>query len=495
MRKYASLILSLAGIKLLIQLWGNGRYGFHRDELLHLSAGEHLDWGFFEFPPFIAFIGFLADILFDHSLAGTRLFSALAGTFILIFSCLITIELGGKKKAVLLTGIAVLAFIPFYRNHTLLQPVAFDQLFWTMGFYFTVKSLKSLKPRDFLLLGLVAGFGLLNKYTMLIWGFGITVSLFFYNRAELFKSSWLYLSALVALIIFSPNILWQIQNGLPFFDHMAELSSSQLNDLQYADFVIGQLELIPTLLISMIGIGTLFFNHSLKKFRFLGIAFSVIFFIMFALKAKAYYFYAAYPMVFAAGAYQFEIWFEKKPWLFYALSTSMLVLALPYIPKMTPILPIETFVTLYDIEKENGRYQLTGDYADMFGWQEQVQLVDSVYKSFPDSIRTETVTWAENYGEAGAVQILGDAYGLPNPISRHGSFWSWGYGNPDAKRWISLGNEPEAVHDAFNNCQLVKMIFHPYAIGEENGIPLYVCTDPKVDIPAWWAAYEEYVFD
>jgi hypothetical protein len=39
------------------------------------------------------------------------------------------------------------------------------------------------------------------------------------------------------------------------------------------------------------------------------------------------------------------------------------------------------------------------------------------------------------------------------------------------------------------------MIYHPYAIGEENGIPLYLCRNPKVDIPAWWKAYEPYIFN
>ena len=131
----------------------------------------------------------------------------------------------------------------------------------------------------------------------------------------------------------------------------------------------------------------------------------------------------------------------------------------------------------------------------MFGWEEQVALVDSVYRSLSPAERAFCVLWAENYGEAGALKILGDRYGLPDPICRHGSFWLWGYGDPEAKVWISLGNEPPAVSHVFEEVNLIKTIHHRYAIGEEQGIPLFLCRQPKVAIPAWWAAYEPHIFD
>jgi hypothetical protein len=494
--KYLALILfPLVLFKFVIHWFGNQNYGFHRDELLHLSVSEHLDWGYYEFPPFIGFIGRLSEFLFDHSLAGTRLFPTLAGIAILILCVLMSKELGGKKGAWFLAGISVLAFIPFYRNHTLFQPVAFDQLFWTLGFYLMIRFINSENKRDLLLLGFVAGLGLLNKYTMLVWSLGITIGFIFYDRGAVFKSLWLYISGIIAFIIFLPNMIWQIQHDIPFLSHMVELQSSQLSGQGTWTFVNGQLEIIPTLAITLTGIGSLFFNRSLKQYRSLGVAFLVIFLVMWIMKAKAYYFFSAYPVVFAAGAVQIEHWFKKRPYLNYVFAISMLLPAVYIIPKMTPLLPIDTFTEWYDIPEENGRYEMTGDYADMFGWEEQVTLVDSVYRSFPDSIRADVQIWAENYGEAGAVQILGDKYGLPDPVSRHGSFWYWGHGNPNASFWISLGNEARSVHHIFNDCRLVKTITHTYAIGEENNIPLYICQDPKSDIPQWWADYEEFVFD
>jgi len=495
MKKYLSIIVILALVKFVVHAIANNNYGFHRDELLHLSVSEHLDWGFFEFPPFIAFLGRLSHIFFDYSLWGTRLFPTLAGIAILVLCCLIAKELGGKSKALFLAGICVLAFLPFYRNHTLFQPVAFDQLFWTLGFYFLIKYLNSEHKKYLIFWGITLGIGLLNKYTILVWAFGILIGLFFYKRGALFKNKWLYISAFISLLVFLPNILWQVQHDFPLIRHLQELNESQLDAAGPFDFGLEQLYFPFTLIVSLFGIAAFLIDKNLKKYRAIGVAALVTFFTMWLLSSKPYYIFAIYPVLFAGGAVKIAALVKRKPVFVYVIAAVVLLPSIPFIPELTPILPIEKFVSYTNKKEVNGRVELTGDYADMFGWEEQVKLVDSVYTSLSEKERGTTILWAENYGEAGALKILGKKYGLPNPISRHGSFWSWGYQNKNATTWISLGNEQEAVAYAFEECTLVKIIRHTYAIGEENGIPIYICRKPKVDIEQWWKAYEEYVFD
>lgn len=496
MKKYLPIVSVLCLFKLGVHWYGNQNYGFHRDELLHLSASEHLDWGFMEFPPFIALIGKLPYWLFDYSLMGVRLFPTLAGIGIVILCCYMAKELGGKHWAVLLAGLCVLAFVSFYRNHTLFQPVAFNQFFWTLGFFVLIKYLKTKRTSWLLLLGVAGGVGLMNKYLMLVWGFGIAVGLLFYNKGRLYKSLGVYGAGLIALLIFLPNIIWQYQHDWPVLLHLAELQSEQLDGQNVFAFVFGQLDSIFTLAVSLIGGIALFRDQRLKSYRSVGIAVGVIFLTFWILQAKAYYFFGAYPVLFAAGSVKLEAWLQqtKRHWN-YAVAGLIFLPSLPFIPEATPLLPIEQYVAYMDLEEQNGRVELTGDYADMFGWEEQVQLVDSVYQSLDSLEQEDIVLWAENYGEAGAMQIIGDKYGLPDPISRHGSFWLWGYSNPNAKVWISIGNEKESVEQVFEDVKLVKMIYHKYAIGEENGIPLYICRKPKVNIAVWWAEYEEHVFD
>ncbi|MGH1366343.1 MAG: glycosyltransferase family 39 protein [Calditrichia bacterium] len=493
MKKSYLLIAVLAVIKLVIQLLGNRNYGFHRDELLHLSVSEHLDWGFMEFPPFIGLAGKLSYLFFDYSLMGTRFFPTLAGVAILVLCCLMAREFKGSFKAMLLAGVCVLAFLPFYRNHTLFQPVAFDQLFWTLGFYFWIRFINTEDKNYLLLTGLTLGAGLMNKYTIIIWAFGIFSGILLSDQKSLLKDKWLYLSGLLALAIFLPNIIWQLENGVPFIRHLQELSSSQLDEISWYDFGLQQLAFPVTLIISIIGVNALIRG---KTYRSVGVAAIIIFITMWALKSKAYYVFALYPVLFAAGSAKVEAMLSaRNPIWIYTSSAILFLSIVPFIPHLTPVLPIDQFIKYADINAEAGRYELTGDYADMFGWEEQAALVDSVYGALSDEERANCVLWAENYGEAGALKILGRKYGLPNPISRHGSFWSWGHGNANASVWISLGNEQDAVEWIFNDVELVTTITHPYAIGEENGIPLYVCRTPKRDVAQWWKDYEPYIFD
>lgn len=485
---------SLAIIKLIIQVIGNRNYGFHRDELLHLSASEHLEFGFYEFPPFIAFIGKLSYLLFDYALQGVRIFPTLAGVAILILCCLMAKEMGGGFRAMLFSGLCILAFIPFYRNHTLFQPVAFNQLFWTISFYLMILYLNTGKNKFLILTGLIIGIGFLNKYTILIVALALVLGLLIYQR-KVFKEASIYWAGIISFLIVLPNLIWQWQNDFPILRHLNELKETQLDNYSYLDYLMEQLEITPTFLMFCWGIIGLFFTKILKAYRMIGFSALFIFLLMWVLKSKSYYVFGLYPLLFASGAITIESLLSKRPNWVYAVAASVILPMIYFIPQGTPILPIEKHIEYAGIENQNGRYELTNDYADMFGWEEQVNLVDSLYKSLSPEDREHCTIWAENYGEAGALKILGKKKGLPNPISRHGSFWKWGYGDQFKGVWISIGNESESVEFVFEDVELVKIIRHPYAIEEENEIPLYLCRNPKIDVPKWWKDYEPYVFN
>ena len=338
-------------------------------------------------------------------------------------------------------------------------------------------------------MGFTAGLGLMNKYTFLVWGLGLASGLLFYERGRLFRDKWLYLAAGIVLLMTLPNLYWNIQHHFPILQHMKRLAELQSEKQAYWEFAAGQLKLPFTFAISLLGLYALFFDRLSRKYLPFGVAVTVIFILMWMLQSKSYYFFAAYPVLFAAGAVKTERLLVRRPKWNYAVAAILVIPVAPFVPDAIPVLPVETYLRYTDKTPR----QLTSDYADMFGWEEQVKLVDSLYRALSQDERNRCGIWAENYGEAGAILILGRKYGLPEPVCRHGSFWLWGPGHKDGDVAISIGNEKEVVEYLYEDARLITMITHPYAIEEENNIPVYICRKPRIRFRDLWPKLEERV--
>lgn len=493
------LLIGLALLKWFIHLYTNANYGFHRDELLHLAAAHHPAWGYMEFPPMIAWLGWIEQTFIGDSLLATRFLPAVAGAVIVFLTGLMARELQGGRLALALAASCALGAIAYFRNHTLFQPVAFDQLFWTLGAYFLIRYLRTEREGYLLSLGIAIGLGLLTKYTMLIWAVGMAVGLLFYRNGVIVRLKKAWLAVGIAVLIVLPNLIWQWAHGFPAAEHLDQLYAAQLDGQSRLEFFRVQVLAMNPFSLPVWGLGLYFLLARFdKQYRPLGIAFLTALLIMVALNSKPYYFFAAYPALFAAGGVAWEEVLRSR-WrlLGWGWVLLLLVAAFQYLPKMTPALPIERFAEYAGLEKDSsGRLQgLTSDYADMFGWEEQVTAVDSLYRSLSEEDRRRCVIWAENYGEAGAIEVLGKRYGLPSPVCKHGSFWLWGPGDLPGEVAISIGNETEIVQQFYEETILVRRLSHPYAIQEEQNIPLYLCRGIKVDLQEYWPRLRPTIFE
>jgi len=129
----------------------------------------------------------------------------------------------------------------------------------------------------------------MNKYTMLVWAFGMCIGLIFYKKGNLFRNSWFYGSALIAFLIFLPNFVWQVQHEYPLLQHLKALNKNQLDDIDPMAFGQAQLDFPFTLVISLFGVVGLLLDRKLKKYRAIGIAAIIIFGTLWLLNFKAYY--------------------------------------------------------------------------------------------------------------------------------------------------------------------------------------------------------------
>src|SRR5438045_4760524 len=103
-----SVLIYLSLFKLILHLLTNGNYGYFRDELYYIACGEHLDWGYVDQPPLIAFVAKAVRVVLGDSLPALRLLPALAGASLVFMTGLIVRRLNGSRFAIILACLAVM---------------------------------------------------------------------------------------------------------------------------------------------------------------------------------------------------------------------------------------------------------------------------------------------------------------------------------------------------------------------------------------------------
>src|SRR5215212_10271356 len=223
----SALILYLSAFKLLLHFLTNGQYGYFRDELYYLACGEHLDWGYVDQAPLIAFVARASRLLLGDSLFAIRFFPAVAGAAL----------------AVVLACACVVVAPAFLALHTILTMNAFEPLFWTLGAYLVARILKTGDARLWVWFGLLTGLGLENKHSTLVFGFAVVAGLLLTPARRFFLSKWLWVGGLAALLVFLPNILWQIRHDWPTVEVLRNADQNQNLPVSPLGFFKGQLEL------------------------------------------------------------------------------------------------------------------------------------------------------------------------------------------------------------------------------------------------------------
>ncbi len=128
-----------------------------------------------------------------------------------------------------------------------------------------------------------------------------------------------------------------------------------------------------------------------------------------------------------------------------------------------------------------------GEFEEMIGWPELVEAVANIYAGIPAQDKPATVVLAQNYGEAGAVNLLGQAYGLPRAISGMNTYWLRGHGNPPPQTAIVVGLGGGTARNLFESCETVAIVTNRYSImNEEKGRSILLCRSPRAPWSQMW---------
>ena len=271
-------ILAFCGVTIHILL--NGQYGFHRDELDFIMSARQLSWGYISYPPITPFLARIGLELFGESLRGLRVLPAIAQGIAMILAGLMARDMGGKRNAQVMTAFAVFIAPVSLMGGTVIMYFAFDYLWWVLVAFFTVRLLVTEDARYWLGIGAAIGLGMMTKYTMAFWVIALIVAVLVTPMRKYLRSKWLYLGAALALLIYLPNLIWQIQHNFISLEYLSSIHARDISWGRADDFLPKQLYETTnpfSLPLWMVGLSVCLFAASMKRFRALGWMFIVTF--------------------------------------------------------------------------------------------------------------------------------------------------------------------------------------------------------------------------
>jgi 4-amino-4-deoxy-L-arabinose transferase-like glycosyltransferase len=474
-RRWQATVFSDTGILILLALlrFGllflhNGQSGWHRDELDFLDSARHLAWGYVAYPPFTPFVGRIALTLFGPSLLGVRFFSTLAQALAMVLTGWMARELGGRRWAQVLAAIATTIAPYAILGSVLFLYSSFDYLWWVLIAYLMIRLLKSDDPRWWLGIGAAIGLGMLTKYTLVFLVAGIAVGVILTRTRRYLLSPWLWGGVALAALIVLPNLIWQFRHNWIWLDFIRAIHTRDVRSGRAAGYLIEQFIFttnLVTIPLWVAGLYGYFFAALGRRYRLMGCLFVVPFALFLYTEGRPYYLAPAYPMLFAAGAVLAEQWLSSwsvaaaravRTYVWAAFAISGIAFALIALP----VAPVNS--RLWDIASD-----INGELKEQIGWPELVETVAGIYNGLPAEEKPQTAILAGNYGEVGAIDLYGPAYGLPQAISGVNSYWYRGYGNPPPQTVIVVGLYASRLAYLFDSCQQAGRITNRYGVLNE----------------------------
>ena len=365
-------------------------YGYFRDELYYVALSDNLDIGYIDVPPIVPFLLAAVRSLLGTSFISLHLLPAISGAIVIWLVSLMVKKMRGGLSALVL-ALTCVTLAPIYICFESVYTYdAFDKLCWTLMLYIMVLLLKTEDKKYWIYFGIAAGFGLLTKITALYLGFGICLALLLTRQRKYFLSWQLWAGGIIALLIFSPYILWQIKEGFPSFEYYKNYAMGKTWPTTPAEFIKNQVVILNILAfpVWLLGIYYFIFDKEGKKFRVLGYAFIIVLAICIYQQVKFYLPAPFYTVLFAGGAVFIEGFVNrhKVRWLIKTLIVLVFLMGLVSVPFVRPVLPVDVLIkysgrgVYMGVKGERHRLgRLHQHFADRFGWEEMAQNVAKAY--------------------------------------------------------------------------------------------------------------------
>ncbi len=497
----------LFGISLVfifIQLFTASNYPLFRDELYYIDCANHISFGYVDHPPVSIIVLALWKSVFGDSLFSLRVLPALSGGLLIFLSGYITASLGGNKSAQILAAISVFCVPVYWILGGFYSMNSFDPLVWSLLFYIIVMIIKTNNEKLWIIFGVIAGIGLMNKISVGYLGAGIFVAMIFTEERKWLLNKFFWMGGAIAALIFVPYLIWNMQNEYATLEFIRNASVYKNAIITPIDFFKEQILQDGPLnfFIWFPGIIALLFWGKLKKYRLFAITYILIFAFLSLNRAKPYYLAPVYPVIISAGVVFLTDFFDKKNIRFLKPVAAVLLISgmAVLMPAVVPVLsPAETSVYLRKIGylPETGENQEIGRlpqyFADRFGWEEMTLKVAGVYNSLSDEEKRHTAIYARNYGEAGAINYYGRRLNLPQALSGHNNHFLWKHEMDSVTSLIIIGGKIENHLEDFEEVTLLGVTENEFSMPYENHLNIFLGRNPKRPLKEIWRSVKKYI--
>ncbi|MFP5230175.1 MAG: glycosyltransferase family 39 protein [Acidobacteriota bacterium] len=490
----SAIVTAVALFKLVLQLRAALHYGIFRDEMYYVACGQHLSWGYVDHPPLWPFVAWILSKTVGASLLALRLIPALCGGGIVLLTGALARRMGGGRMAQAMAAVGIVAAPIYMLMDHLFTMNAAEPLLWMLCAWCVLRFIDDGNPRWWLWIGVLCGAGLLLKYSIVFFAAGLIVGLALGPHRRVFASKWFWLGCAAAFLMFLPHLIWLVHHHFPFleYEHNVRSTTRDVRRGPLAFFLDQAAILNPVSVFLWIGgLVWLLFTRAGSKYRILAWTFLVVYGVFTITEGKNYYVAPIYPMIFAAGGVAFTQWI-RSVWACGAYTALLVVSGILLAPLTIPLLRPETFLryqAALHLAPPKFENQRTGPlpqiFADEFGWEEMVRKTAAVYWSLPASERERTAIFANDWGEASAIDYFGPKYGLPRAICPHNSYWLWGPGNYDGSTVIVLGSDGTGDREHFQSVVAAGQVDNRWSRVDEH-FTIWLCHGLQLDLKKEW---------
>jgi 4-amino-4-deoxy-L-arabinose transferase-like glycosyltransferase len=463
----------------------SGRYGYHRDELYFLAAGRHLAWGYPDQPPFVALLARLLSAIAPGSVSVLRVPSALAAGSVVVLAGLSARELGAGRSAQALAAASMATGAVLLGSGHLLSTATFNFLAWSLLLWLIVRLLRTGNQRTWIVIGVVAGVGLLDSNLVAFLLGAVAAGLLLAGPRHVFRSPWLWVGGLIAALMWAPYLAWQASHGWPQFEISRSIAAGHSGSSQPRSLLLPeQLVLLSPYVapVWIAGLVSLVRDPGVRWCRAIAVAYALLGVIFVATGGKSYYLAGLFPILLGAGAQPAINWVNRGR---RSLRRNAIIggLALAGVGSVVATLPVLPVASLHNSPIVSFNY----DTGETVGWPALVDEIAGAYRSLPPADRRAAAIVATNYGEAGAIDRFGPALGLPHAYGIHNGYWYWGPPPDSATEVLAVGFSANELGRFCSASTLVTRLDNGVQLeNDEQGRPVWLCSQIKGRWGALW---------